>query len=65
VFDTCTFSFKGTRPFRVAESCRIEGGYGLDARAPQALAIIIFLRSLGALHRETEYLDTYDGGPVD
>jgi hypothetical protein len=25
VFDSCTFSFKGTKPFTVAASCRIEG----------------------------------------
>ena len=65
VFDSCTYSFKGTKPFRVAESCRIEGGYSIDASAPQALAMIIFLRSIGALHDDTEYLDPYDGGPVD
>jgi len=65
VFHSCTFSFKGTKPFRVAETCRIEGGYGIDARAPQALAMIIFLKSLGALTHDTEYMDPYDGGPVD
>ena len=65
VFDSCTFSFKGTKPFRVAETCRIEGGYGIDARAPQALAMLVFLKSLGALHHDTDYLDPHDGGPVD
>jgi hypothetical protein len=36
VFDSCTFSFKGTKPFEVAETCRIVGGYNIDAPAPQA-----------------------------
>ena len=50
---------------RERDELRIEGGYGLDARAPQALAIMIFLKSLDALPHDTEYLDPYDGGPVD
>jgi hypothetical protein len=65
VFNSCTFSFKGTKPFRVAESCRIEGGYSIDARAPQALAMLVFLKSLGALHPDSEYRDPTDGGLVD
>jgi hypothetical protein len=66
VFDSCTFSFRGTKPFRVAETCRIEGGYSIDAtRAPQALAILVFLKSLDALGPDTEYRDPIDGGLVD
>ena len=65
VFDSCTFSFKGTKPFTVAASCRIEGGYNIDARAPQALAILVFLKSLGAFCRDFEYRDPHDGGLVD
>jgi hypothetical protein len=65
VFDSCTFSFKGTKPFIVAESCRIEGGYNIDAtKSPQALAILVFLKSLGAMP-DTEYRDPIDGGLVD
>lgn len=65
VFDSCTFSFKGTKPFRVAETCRVEGGYNIDASAPQALAILVFLKSLDGLHRDIEYFDPYDGELVD
>jgi hypothetical protein len=65
VFDACTFWFKGTKPFRVAASCQIKGDYGIDAPAPQALAILVFLKSLGALPPNFEYLDPHDGRPVD
>jgi hypothetical protein len=65
VFDSCTFSFKGTKPFTVAESCRVEGDYNIDATAPQALAILVFLKSLGAFHSDFEYRDPVDGGLVD
>ena len=66
VFDSCTFSFKGTKPFTVAASCRIEGGYNIDAtRSPQALALLVFLKSLGAFHSDFKYIDPHDGGPVD
>jgi hypothetical protein len=63
-FDSCTFFFKGTKPFEVAETCRIEGGYNIDAPAPQAMAVLRFLKSLDAL-ADTEYRDPVDGGLVD
>jgi hypothetical protein len=66
VFDSCTFSFKGTKPFTVAASCRIEGGYNIDAtRSPQALAMVVFLKSLGAFHSDFEFVDPHDGRSVD
>jgi cell division protein FtsB len=66
VFDSCTFSFKGTKPFTVAASCRIEGGYNIDAtRSPQALAILVFSKSLGAFHPDFEFVDPHDGRSVD
>ena len=64
VFDSCTFSFKGTKPFEVAETCRIEGRYNIDAPAPQAMAILRLLASLDALPA-TEYRDPVDGELVD
>jgi hypothetical protein len=65
VFDSCTFSFRGTKPFMVAETCTIEGGYNIDAtRSPQALSILVLLKSLDALPG-TEYRDSVDGGLVD
>jgi hypothetical protein len=65
VFDACTFWFKGTKPFRVAETCKIVDGYNIDASAPQAMAMLVFLKSLGALPPDFEYLDPEDGRPVD
>ena len=63
-FDACTFSFKGTKPFRVAETCKIVDGYNIDARAPQASAILVFLKSVGAFHPDTSFFDP-DGGLVN
>jgi hypothetical protein len=64
VFDSCTFSFKGTKPFEVAETCQIRGDYNIDAPAPQAMAILRLLKSLDAL-ANTEYRDPIDGELVD
>jgi hypothetical protein len=64
VFIACTFSYKGPKPFRIAETCRVEEPYIDATKAPQALAILVFLKSLGALPN-TEYRDPVDGGLVD
>jgi hypothetical protein len=64
VFDNCTFSFKGTKPFTVVASCRIEGHHNIDAPAPQAMAILRFLKSFDGIPG-TEYRDPVDGGLLD
>lgn len=65
VFEDCTFSFKGTKPFRVAESCRVKGMVNIDARGPQAQAMLVFMKQLGALHPNSQWYDFYDGRLIE
>lgn len=64
VFEDCTFSFKGNKPFRVAESCRVKGMIGIDARGPQVQAMLIFMKQLGAVHPNSEWYDLHDGSKL-
>lgn len=64
-FQDCTFSFRGTKPFRVSADCTVKGMVNIDARGPQLQAMLVFMKQLGALHPNSQWYDFYDGRLID
>jgi hypothetical protein len=65
VFEDCTFSFKGIKPFRVAESCQVRGVVTIDARGPHSQAMLVFMKQLGVLHPDSQWYDFHDGRLIE
>ncbi len=64
IFEDCTFTFRGTKPFRISADSTIKGVVNIDTPGPQLQALVGFMKQLGALVSHTQFYDVADGKEI-